>query len=318
VNPSSNRSPLASVRRATDAFLFGAEPAGRLRAVRMGLALLIAVRLAFGPFDELADQPDALFQPVWFLSPLEGMPPLAVIVTVQLVGILAALLAVIGWRERGTFLAAWMSLLLLGGLRGSRGKIQHNELLVLLAGAAIVLAPVGLRLLDRRRSVRWGWPVRTAMTVVAIVYFLTGFQKLVGSGPDWVLGDNMRNVMYLAARGDKAPTDTFSLFVADRAWLAHLVAAGTLVIELGFPAALVWPRLRRWFVVAAIAFHSSIYLTHGLDYSAWAATTTVVFIDWSAVAVTVKERVRGQRRRPAVANPDRGGWSSDPALGGRL
>jgi hypothetical protein len=301
VTAPTNAPRLARWRQVADGFLFAAEPAGRLRATRIGLASIIAVRLGFGPFSDLAGQPDALFQPVWFLTPLHGMPALGVIVAVQVVGIAAAALVVIGWRERGTFFAAWLSLLFLAGLRGSRGKIQHNELLLLLACAAILLAPAARRLLDRRASWRFGWPVHTAMAVIATVYFLTGFQKIVGSGPAWVLGDNMRNVMYLAARSPKPPTDAVALFVADRAWLAHLVAAATLVIELGFPSVLVWPRCRPYFVVAAVVLHTSIYLTHGLDYSAWGATTAVILIDWSAVAVAVSQLDLRRSRSPSVS-----------------
>jgi hypothetical protein len=293
-----------------DGFLFAPEAAGRLRATRAGLAALIAVRLAFGPFSELAGQPAALFQPVWFLQVLDRMPPLEVIVAVQVVGVLAALLAVLGWRERGTFLVAWSSLLFLGGLRASRGKIQHNELLLLLVALAFVLAPVGQRLWDERRSWRFGWSIHTGMAVIAAIYFLTGFQKVVGSGPSWVLGNNMRNVMYLAAAGDKAPTDAVALFVAERAWLAHLVALGTMVVELGAPSILVWPRIRVWFVGALLVMHTAIYLTHGLDYSAWALTAAIVLIDWAAVARRVRARVA-----PRLPGVDRRS-ALDPTAGG--
>jgi hypothetical protein len=114
------------------------------------------------------------------------------------------------------------------------------------------------------------------------VYFLTGLQKVITSGPAWVLSDNMRNVMYSAPLTGKAPTDA-ALLIADHAWLAHLVAAVTLGIELGFLSVLVWPRIRPLFVTAVIALHTSIWLTHGLDYSAWAATAIVLLVDWSAI-----------------------------------
>lgn len=283
------------MRDRLDAFLFAPEAAGRLRAVRMGLALVIGLRIALSPFPALADQPAVLFRPVWFLSWLEAMPPLEVIVAVQVAGTLAAVLAVVGWRERGTFLVAWASLLVLAGLRASRAKIQHNDLLLLLVAAAIVLAPVGLALLDRRRSWRFGWAIRTATAVLVVVYVLTGFQKVVGSGPAWVLGDNMRNVMYAAAGSDKPPTDAVALFIADRAWLAHVVAAASLALELSFAAILWRPHWRPWFALAAVGLHGSIWLTHGLDYSPWAATAVVLLIDWSAVVARVSDRLTGRR-----------------------
>lgn len=289
--------------RTVDDFLFGPEAAGRVRATRAGLALIIGVRVALSPYAGLADQPDALFRPVWYLRLLPSMPPVEVIVLVQVVGVVAAALAVIGWRERGTFLVAWTSLLLLGGLRASRGKIQHNDVLLLLAAAAFLLAPVGLRFLDRRRSRGWGWPVRTALAVVALVYFLTGMQKVLGSGPAWVWSDNLRNVMYAAPLSGKAPTDAVSLFIAERAWLAHVVAAVTLAIELGFPAILVWPRLRPLFVVAALGLHTAVWTTHGLDYSPWAAVVVVVLIDWSAVAARARDRFGATRLEPPPLEP---------------
>lgn len=294
---------MGRVRRAMariDGWLFVSEAAGRVRTMRLMLAALIGLRLATGPYRGLAGQPAALFRPVWFLSWLDQVPSFAVLVAIQLVGVGAAALAVLGWRERGTFLAAWSSLLVLAALRASRGKVQHNDLPLLLVGAVLVAAPVGLRLLDQRRGPAWGWPVRTSLVVVTGTYFLTGFQKLVSSGPAWVLSDNLRNVMYGARLNGHAPTDEVSLFIADRPAVAHLVALGTLVVELGAVVVLVRSRLRPWYVVAVAVLHAGIYLTHGLDYSMWLGTAAIVLIDWHAALV----RFRGlasSRRRPSPA-----------------
>ena len=84
----------------------------------------------------------------------------------------------------------------------------------------LAAAPVGVRWTDERRGAAWGWPVRTSIVVVTGIYFLTGFQKVVASGPAWVLSDNLRNVMYGAALTGQAPTDEVSRFIADRPWLA--------------------------------------------------------------------------------------------------
>jgi hypothetical protein len=274
---------LAHPVTALDGWLFAPETAGRVRVVRLLLAVIIGIRLATGPHRGLAGQPAALFRPVWFLGWLDQMPSVGVLVAIQVVGVLGALAAAVGWRERGTFLVAWSSLLVLASLRASRGKVHHNDLVLLLVAALLAAAPVGLRLLDPRRSPAWGWPIRASLLVVTGAYFLTGFQKLVSSGPAWVLSDNMRNLMYAARLDGHAPTDAVSLFIADRAWLAHVVALGTVVVELGAVAALLRPRLRPAYVVAVAVLHLGVYLTHGLDYSMWIATTAVVLIDWDAL-----------------------------------
>lgn len=266
-----------------DRWLFAPEAAGRVRTMRLLLAVLIGVRLATGPHRGLAGQPAALFRPVWFLSWMEQMPSAGVIVAIQLIGVTAAALAVLAWRERGTFLVAWTSLLTLDALRASRGKVQHNDIPLLLVGGVLAAAPVGLVLLDQRRSSAWGWPVRTSLLVVTGAYFLTGFQKVVASGPAWVLSDNLRNIMYGARLNGHAPTAQVSLYIADRPAVAHLVALGTLAVELGAVVALARPRLRPWYLVAITVLHAGIYLTHGLDYSMWVGTAAIVLVDWHAL-----------------------------------
>jgi hypothetical protein len=273
-----------------DGWLFAPEPAGRLRALRIGIAVLMTVRLATGPYIDLAGQPAALFRPVWFLAWLDHMPSAGVLVTLQVAGVAAGALAVAGWRERGTFLVAWTSLLVLTGCWASRGKVQHNDLPLLLVGAVLAAAPVGVRWADERRGAAWGWPVRTSILVVSGTYFLTGFQKVVSSGPAWVLSDNLRNVMYAAPLTEHPAIDDVPLYIAARPGLAHALALLTIVVELAAVVALVRPRTRVAYVVAIACLHGGIYLTHGLDYSMWVGTAAVVLIDWRAALLRRRAR----------------------------
>jgi hypothetical protein len=266
-----------------DRWLFAAEAAARLRVLRGGVAGLLALRCAVGPFARLGGQPEALFHPVWFLAWLDRMPPGHVLVGVQVVGAVAGALAVARIRERTTFAVAAASLLLLEACLASRGKVQHNALPLLLVACVLVAAPVGARWTDARRSPAWGWPVRTSIAVVCGVYVLTGLQKVISSGPAWVLSDNLRNVMYAAPLSEHAPTDAVSRGIADRAWLSHLVALATLVTELGGALALVWVRARPAYLVAIAVLHAGVWLTHGLDYSMWVATAALVLVDWPSV-----------------------------------
>ena len=296
---------MTGVVERADRWLFAPEPAGRVRAMRVAIAALLLFRTATGPYPDLAGQPAALFRPVWILSWLDQMPSHEVLVGLQVVGIAAAALAILGWRERATFLIAWSSLLVLDGCWASRGKIQHNDLPLLLVAAVLAWAPTHIRWTAERRRPAFGWPVRTSIFVVTGIYFLTGFQKLVASGPAWVLSDNLRNVMYSAALGHKAPTDEISSFIADRPWLSHWVALLTLVVELGAVVALVWPRSRVAYVAAVTALHAGVYMTHGLDYSMWVGTAAIVLIDWRPWLLrTVSARRRGSAdRAPRWSRP---------------
>ena len=297
--------------RRIEAWLFAPGDPRRLAAVRIGLASLLVVRLSRGVFLRLAGQPPALFRPLSFMHLFSSMPSRSVVIVAQAVGILAAALAAIGLRARITLPLAWACALLLNGMATSVGKVVHNDVLLLLCLVPLLPArtsdawSVDAWLTGRRRPYEvapcreprtaYGWPVRTALVVATGGYFLTGLAKLVFSGPAWVLSGNLRWVLYAASDARAAP-NLLGLFVADRPWLAHLVALSTVVVELGFPVALWRPRAAWFFVPGAVALHAAIWATLGLDYSAWAATVVILFVDWPVVV----ERALARRRTRAL------------------
>ncbi len=275
----------------------------RLAAVRIGLCALLAARLAGGPWLELAAQPEALFRPVSFLRLLDRMPSPEAVAVLQAFALGAAVLATVGLLTRFTLPAAWLAALPLVAMTSSLGKVVHNDVLLLLCLVPLLPAPAGAAwsLDARQRPVArpgpaFGWPVRTAMVVVAGAYFFSGLAKLFHAGPAWVASGNLRWVLYASSDAQPEP-NPFALFVADRPLLAQLIAAATLAVELGFPLVLWRPRLARLFVPAVVAMHAGIGLAMHLDYSAMAATVLVVLVDWAALA----DRVRG--RDPAPAGP---------------
>lgn len=280
------------VLRAAERWLFAPGDARRLVAVRTGLSLLLAWRLSRGVYLALAGQPEALFRPISFMRVFGAMPGRGVVLAVQIAGVAAALAAAARLRPRVTLPVAWAAGVFLGGMHTSIGKVMHNELLLLLALVPFLFAPDPRG--ARGRSVRLGWPVRTAMAAVALVYLFTGLAKLVESGPAWVTSDNLRWALYASSETQAAPNPV-ALFVADRPVLARLAAAGILAIELGFPVALVSAVTRRAFVAGAVAFHAGTWLAMGLDYWAWVGTVLVVFVDWPGLA----RRLASSRSRPA-------------------
>jgi hypothetical protein len=259
---------------AVDRWLFAPIAARHVRWVRSVLALLIAARLLLSPFRALADVPDALFVPVSRLVPFRSPPSVGVIVAAQLMGATAALLAAAGRRPRVTLPVAWLALLALAGLRSSLGKILHNDVLLLLAALPFLAAPDR----DDDDVVVSGWPVRTAMVMIALTYWYIGAQKLVHSGVAWVTSDNMRWILYSAASEDRAFSREPALFIADRPWLATATAVFLLGMELAFPIALFVRRTRPVVVAAALVLHAGTWGLLGLDYWLWAAVVAVVFL----------------------------------------
>jgi hypothetical protein len=287
------------VRRA-EAWLFAPGDPRRLAALRVGLGAVLALRLATGPYLELAGQPAALFRPISFLHLLDAMPPPGVVAVLQVVATAAAVLAVAGVAARVTLPLAWVAGLPLIAMTSSLGKVVHNDVLLLLTLVPLLPARTDdawslaarRRRLQRRdggqgpppgRSPAYGWPVRTAMVVVAGAYFFTGLAKLLHAGPAWVTSGNLRWVLYAASDGQPVPNHA-ALFVADRPWLAHLVALATVALELGFPLVLLRPRAALVLVPCVLAMHAGIWVAMGLNYWPMAATVVLVLVDWAALA----------------------------------
>ncbi|HEY3211038.1 MAG TPA: hypothetical protein VGL18_14870 [Actinomycetota bacterium] len=300
--------------RRVEAWLFAPGSPRRLAAVRIGLASLLAIRLSRGIYLKLAGQPPALFRPLSFMHVLSSMPSRHVVLVAQVIGIASALLAVIGLRARLTLPLAWGCAVLLNGMATSIGKVVHNDVLLILCLVPLLPARTsdvwsmdalfarhGQVSRDTRQSdsgIAYGWPLRTALVVATGAYFFTGLAKLAFSGPAWVLSGNLRWVLYAASDARGTP-NLLALFVADRPWLAHLVALSTLVVELGFPVML-WRARAAWFLVpGAVALHAAIWVTLGLDYFPWAATVLILFVDWPLLV----ERARVRTRTRALREP---------------
>ena len=283
---------MTTLRRLLDDALWGTESPARLDFTMRALAVLIAFRVGIGPYQELAALPDALFEPVPILAWLPAMPPRVVIAVVQLVVVVASAAVVFRRYPRAAYRVAWVGYLFVAALWGSRGKVVHNDLLLLWGAAPFLAAPCVGDPADREPSTRTGWPVRVSIVVIALIYLFAGYHKLRRSGPSWVYGENMEWVMLwgpaYGAPGWKAVTD----WVGSNALAARVSAAFIIGLELVFPLAIWHRRVRPLIALAAVTLHAGTWVLLGLDYWAWAATVAIVLIDWPAVWA--------RRRSPAL------------------
>lgn len=272
--------------------LFGPEPGRRLLFVHAGLAALIGLRVALGSYRQLADTPDALFEAVPVLGWAPGMPPAWLFVAIQVVGVVAAVAAVVRWKPRVGFALAWLCYLVLAGFRGSRGKVLHNDLLLLWTAVPFLLAPVSARWSDREPRRSTGWPLRSAMAIAALVYFLAGYHKVRRSGLDWAIGDNVRYVMLWGPSVGAAQWDAMATWIGEHLWAAKATGAFILAFEVTFPVVLLKRALQPLYALVAVALHVTTWLFLGLDYWAWAVTVLLLFVDWPRLYDGIRGRWR--------------------------
>lgn len=280
-------------RAVLDDALWGPEAGRRVLFAQTALAVLIGLRVALGSYRQLAGTPGPLFDPVPILAWAPSMPPAWGFVALQVLGAAAALLAVLRRWPRAAFAVAWLCYLVLAGLRGSRGKVLHNDLLLLWTSVPFLLAPAALRWSDRRPRRDHGWPLRAATVIAALIYFLAGYHKLRRSGLDWAIGDNVRYVMLWGPSVGAAKWDAMATWIGEQLWASKATGAFILAFELTFPIVLVKRWLQPAYALVAVALHVTTWLFLGLDYWAWALTVLVLFVDWPELVDRVRARMRG-------------------------
>jgi hypothetical protein len=311
-----------SVGRYLDDLLFGPETPARLVAVQGLFLVLISVRTILSPYPKLAGAPAGLFKPATVISWLDHMPSRGVINAVQATVVVAAIIwFLVGrnpqegdggarpWRWRGPirramYAIAWLGFLFLAALRGSRGKIFHIELVLVWASLPLVFAPGDARWSDRTPKRRYGWAIRTAIAVMAVIYCMTGIWKLRNSGLDWVFSDNMKWALaWGRVRGARPPLGGFGTWLAYHRWMTEIFAGCILLFECSFPLVIFFRRIRPVYVAAAWMFHLGTLLLLGLDYIVWPCTVTILLIDWPTVADRLERWRTASAPLPAGASP---------------
>jgi hypothetical protein len=152
------------------------------------------------------------------------------------------------------------------GLAYSFGKPHHDKVALALTLASLPFARTGAALsldaLWRRRRLRpqvaahyvRGTPIRVAQVTLAIGYCGAGLSKLLLGGLTWFNGYTLQGIM-LGHDG------YLSRVVGQSPWLCQIQSVGVVAVQVLFPLVLFWPRLRWFFLPAAMGFHLMTWLT---------------------------------------------------------
>jgi hypothetical protein len=273
---------LAAFARRLSAWWLADAPAERLAALRIviGAWACAYVALRIPELASLATMPARQFEPVGAARLIDAPLPTAAVVAIAVatVLLLAAFTAGAAWRLGAPLAAA--ALVWTTSYRNSWGMTFHTENLLVLHVVALACTPaadawaVGAAMRRARAAIAphagYGWGVRLLAALTAATYLLAGIAKLRLAGAAWLDGgllrdqiavDNVRKAML----GDVV-APLARVLVANPAWLAVL-AAGTMVIELGAPLALVGGRAARMWAAGAWAFHLGVVLAMNIWFA---------------------------------------------------
>lgn len=241
-------------------------PAERLAALRILIGGYATIYLVanVNAVRRLADQDASGFDPIGPARLLTGPLPSTVLWTWWSVGVALGGLFCLGVGHRIVGPAFALAVLGWASYRSSWGQLLHFEHLVSIHLLILAFAPaadvwaVRGRGSHREPGVEYGWPIRLLAIATVIVYFLSGIAKLRLSGLEWLRTDTLANhIAYSAVRIEQlgGPTPPLADWVLGRRWLIAPMAAGTFVVELGAPLALISRRWRTLWIVAAVLFH---------------------------------------------------------------
>lgn len=127
-------------------------------------------------------------------------------------------------------------------------------------------------------------PLRFTQVTAALGYFFAGASKLAIGGPTWLNGYSLQAIM-LHFHGDWTP------FFAGSVFACRIMSIGLILVQATFPLALFLPRLRWFYVPAAIAFHLLTWKTMdtGPYLTLW--FTLASFVALEEVPAFVRARV---------------------------
>jgi len=243
----------------------------------------------------------------WMPMPLFGvlhLPPAgpAALAVIRQVWLLALAASAIGFHTRPSMLVAFLLGTYLLGLPHNFGHTFHFDATLVIAMGILACSRAGdawsldAALGGKRKvavSGEYTWPIRAIWVAMSLVFFAAGLAKLRHGGLEWMTSDNLAIVLNRAAYhvSDADPIGGLGLAIARHEWVSRFVASATVLVELGFAAALFWRSARLFFVPAAFGMLVGIRVLMGPTFGGF-LILNVFWVPWSAVLDAVVARVR--------------------------
>lgn len=244
-----------------------------------------------------AELPDVFWEPMSFHRAL-GLPLLDAFTLsiLDAVYFTAALCSAAGLLSRASMAVTAVLALYLLGLPNDFGKINHggNVLVMILClmpfsragtvGSVDAVLRAWLRPSRPRppaRSGEYTWPIRAACVCIVVMYFAAGVSKLLASGPDWVLSDNLSLTLTRMHYSHQPPT-RLGLAVAREPAVAQTLAAAAVSLELLSPLAFVHRRAFYAVGVGLFCMQAGIWLLMGVAFRMALGLFVLFWLPWGA------------------------------------
>ena len=272
-------------------FWFGPGSAANLGFCRVLAAGTFLVLFETRGWSEWAGMDDVLWLPTPLFDALDLRPASASTLDALAVVCKAALLLVtVGFMSRSSATVAAVLTFYLLGLRHNIGKVYYADAVVPLVLLVLAAARSGDRwsldsLLRRLRSGHppveaaageYRWPVRLVRLLTVMIFFAAGVAKLRLGGLEWILSDQLADVLAGQQLRPDPPASSLGLVLAQHTLLCRCVAGAIVALETLSPLALVSARARRLIVPGLVTFTLALPVLFGFAFAEYAA----LFVFW--------------------------------------
>jgi len=256
----------------------------------------------------------AFWTPVWLFQVLH-LPPASTdaLIWIQTVWRLSLALSCIGLFTRLSTVVSFAFGGYLFGLANNYGKIHHVDQFLLWAFLVMTFSRCGdawsvdtwirksraktvAEAADPVPSAEYTWPVHLIWVISAMVYVEAGASKLRHSGISWVTTPTMQNYLLQGYYHvfDSEPLTRWGLFFAHLQWLSSVLAAVSLILEIGIVIALFNTKSRWVLIPGVVGMQTGIALFMGPHFYQM-ILCQALWIPWDRVMKTISQRLGTQK-----------------------
>lgn len=260
---------------------------------------------------------EVFWMPIYAFETLGLRPaPSEVLAVIQVIWKAALIGSALGLLTRLSTWTAFVFGFYLLGLPHNFGKTHHFDALIVIAFGFLALSRCGdVCSLDRwfveRRARRAGdvrpaitdpspeyhWPIQAIQVGMCLVFFASGVAKLRNSGLSWIFSENFATILIKQNyyTSNVPPLTDLGLDIAAVPALCYVLAGATLIVEVGYPLALLGRIPRLIFVPGMFLAQLGIRILMGPTFFAF-MVLNVYWIPWS--------RLSPKRRRDGALTDD--------------
>lgn len=284
-------------------------PAEAAALYRIAFVVLVVVFQGPPTYAWLGGMPDVFFRPPPFsVATIAGGWPAPWLLMVLTIFVAILYVAVLfGYRTRWSSLMLGAALLVGNSFTYTFGKINHDETLLTLVPVVMAFSNWGdAYSLDARAGRRSdgapGWPIAMLALLLGFAMFTAAVPKVWGG---WLDPSSQAVRGHLLQRFHAVGIDDYLAPVLVSAslpvWMWELFDYAAVLFEATFFAAVFRPRVLRWYVSCAIAFHLINLLMLNISFTS-NLFLYLLFMDWR-VATEWSRRPSVQRALSAMMRP---------------